>query len=232
MELNILYLTAASIGFIHTLIGPDHYLPFIMVGKARSWSFQKTIFITILCGVGHVLGSVILGLIGIALGITVGFLEEIESVRGDIASWLLIGFGIAYGSWGLRIGFRAKKHSHGHVHNEETHHHSHHHLGRHTHIHGNEKSVTPWALFVIFVLGPCEPLIPVLMYPAAQGDWWTLVVVTLVFGVITVATMTLVVIVVFKKLVNLQMGFLEKYSHALAGIIIAISGIAIKLMGI
>jgi len=30
-ELMILLVTAASIGFFHTLLGPDHYLPFIVI---------------------------------------------------------------------------------------------------------------------------------------------------------------------------------------------------------
>ena len=54
-EINILIATAASIGFIHTLIGPDHYLPFIMMSKARGWSVAKTLWITLACGVGHLL---------------------------------------------------------------------------------------------------------------------------------------------------------------------------------
>ena len=125
---------------------------------------------------------------------------------------------------------RAKEHSHGHDHNEKFHHHSHHHLSRHTHIHGNEKSITPWALFVIFVLGPCEPLIPVLMYPAAQGDWQSLLGVTLVFGFVTISTMTFIVMISYKNIINLKLGFLEKYTHALAGLIIAISGLTIQLI--
>ncbi|MCH7614102.1 MAG: sulfite exporter TauE/SafE family protein, partial [Candidatus Marinimicrobia bacterium] len=227
IETNILLLTAASIGFVHTIIGPDHYLPFIMISRARSWSFQKTIFITLLCGIGHVLGSVILGLVGIMFGVAVGLLDEIESVRGNFAGWLLIGFGVAYAAWGLRLGLRAKEHVHDHQHEDEDHHHSHHHLGKHFHIHGDVKTITPWALFVIFILGPCEPLIPVLMYPAAQGDWWALAGVTFVFGAVTIATMTIIVMISYKRLVNFNLGFLEKYTHALAGLIIAISGIAI-----
>ncbi|MFQ6678426.1 MAG: sulfite exporter TauE/SafE family protein [Fidelibacterota bacterium] len=232
IEVNILLITAASIGFIHTLIGPDHYLPFIMIAKARSWSLKKTSFITFLCGVGHVLGSVLLGLIGVAFGISIGQLENIESFRGDLASWLLIGFGIAYTVWGLRIGLRAKVHTHDHKHSDGTHHHAHHHLGKHVHLHGNPNSITPWTLFIIFVLGPCEPLIPVLMYPAAQSDWLALAKVTFVFGIVTITTMTIIVIVIYKGLLNFNLGFLEKYVHAIAGIVIAISGIAIKLLGL
>jgi hypothetical protein len=46
-ELGILLITAVSIEFFHTLFGPDHYVPFIAMSKARNWSTLKT---TILCG--------------------------------------------------------------------------------------------------------------------------------------------------------------------------------------
>jgi len=233
VELQILIWTAISIGFIHTIIGPDHYLPFIMIARARKWKLIKTMWVTFFCGIGHVLGSVLLGVVGVLLGISVGLLENVESVRGDIASWLLIGFGIAYAAWGLRIGLRATEHSHKHTHNEnDNHQHIHHHLGTHAHLHGNPQSITPWVLFIIFVLGPCEPLIPLLMYPAAQGSWINLIWVTIVFGITTIGTMTLIVFVISKGLLNIKLGFLEKYSHAIAGLIIALAGLSIKLLGL
>ena len=49
--------TAALIGLGHTLCGPDHYLPFIVMGKANRWSMPKTLWITFLCGLGHVAGN-------------------------------------------------------------------------------------------------------------------------------------------------------------------------------
>jgi len=234
MELQILVWTAISIGFIHTIIGPDHYLPFIMIARARQWTIVKTMSITLLCGIGHVIGSVLLGVVGVALGLSIGLLENVETIRGDIASWLLIGFGIAYAAWGIRIGLRAAEHTHEHAHDVhgEQHHHLHHHLGGHAHVHGDIKSVTPWALFIIFVLGPCEPLIPILMYPAAQGSWMNLIWVTLAFGITTVSTMTLVVFIISKGLININLGILEKYTHALAGLIIALAGMSIKLLGL
>jgi ABC-type nickel/cobalt efflux system permease component RcnA len=169
----------------------------------------------------------------VLLGTALGLLENIEAIRGDIASWLLVGFGIAYAIWGLRIGLRAVEHSHDHQHNAtEDHQHSHHHLGKHAHIHGDPKSITPWALFIIFVLGPCEPLIPVLMYPAAMGSWMDLGIVTFVFGATTIITMTAMVALVSAGLMRINLGFFEKYAHAMAGIIIAISGLAIRILGI
>ena len=60
-ESQILLLTAASIAFLHTILGPDHYVVFTAMGKARGWSLSKTLRVTVLCGIGHVLSSVIIG---------------------------------------------------------------------------------------------------------------------------------------------------------------------------
>jgi len=229
-ELTILLTTAVSIGFIHTVIGPDHYLPFIAISRARSWTLKKTLFITFLCGIGHVLGSVILGLIGVAGGVAVGLMENVESVRGNVAAWLLIGVGVAYGVWGLRVAWRAKEHAHTHLHDGREHTHTHSHMGAHVHLHGDPKSVTVWALFIVFVLGPCEPLIPILMYPAAAGHWSDLIWVTLAFGAVTITTMTTIVAVAAKGLMQLRLEWMERYVHALAGGIIAISGLAIQFL--
>ena len=47
-DLTLLAITAASMGFFHTLFGSDHYLPFIMMARTRRWSLPKTGWITII----------------------------------------------------------------------------------------------------------------------------------------------------------------------------------------
>ena len=79
-EINILLITSASIGLFHTLLGPDHYLPFIVMARSGKWSKIKTFWITVLCGLGHIIGSIVLGFAGIALGIAVSRIEV--SCRG------------------------------------------------------------------------------------------------------------------------------------------------------
>jgi len=236
-ELGVLAATAATIGFVHTLTGPDHYLPFIVIGKARNWSLSRTMGITALCGIGHVLGSVVLGLVGIGLGLAVGQLNIIEGVRGDIAAWLLISFGLIYAVWGLRQALRNRPHEHVHHHSDgtaHTHHHSHHH--EHSHVHdggsGSGRNLTPWALFVIFVLGPCEPLIPILMYPAATSSFAGLLLVATIFAVVTIATMLLMVFLARRGIRLIPMQRIERYTHAIAGAAILGSGLAIRFLGL
>lgn len=232
-EISVLLVTAATIAFVHTVLGPDHYLPFIVMSKSGKWSTRKTSLITLLCGIGHVFGSVALGLIGIAFGVAVTKLVGIESLRGEIAAWGLIAFGLGYGAWGLRQALRNKQHAHSHLHeNGTSHSHVHIHQQEHSHVHGSTESMTPWILFTVFVLGPCEPLIPLLMYPAAQNSLGGLLLVTGVFGVITISTMLSIVLLSVRGLALLPMQSLNRYMHALAGGTILLSGLAIKFLGL
>jgi ABC-type nickel/cobalt efflux system permease component RcnA len=166
-SIALLSVTAVSLGFVHTILGPDHYVPFIVLSEAKKWSIKKTMWITFLCGLGHVVSSIILGLVGIAVGISVNKLVEVESFRGNIAGWLFIAFGLVYMVISVRNIYRKKKHTHSHYHvGGDNHTHEHNHHESHVHLHENDVvKTTPWILFLIFVFGPCEPLIPILMYP-------------------------------------------------------------------
>ncbi|MFA5553878.1 MAG: sulfite exporter TauE/SafE family protein [Phycisphaerae bacterium] len=231
-----LIITAASLGFVHTILGPDHYLPFIMISWARKWSTFKTAMLTFLCGLGHIASSVVLGIIGIILGLAVGKLEGWESSRGDIAAWLLIAFGLAYFIWGIRQAYRNKIHTHIHLHPEDgsEHSHEHSHESKHSHLHleRGKVSITPWVLFIIFVFGPCEPLIPILMYPASQSSVLGLILVTSAFAITTIATMLTVVLLARSGINLLPLSKLNKYAHALSGFAILLCGLAIVFLGL
>jgi len=230
----LLSVTAISLGFLHTLFGPDHYLPFIVLSQAKKWTLRKTMFITFICGLGHVLSSVLLGLAGIAVGISINKLVAAESFRGNIAAWLFIAFGLIYMSISVRNLIRKRKHNHSHFHlGGDKHSHEHNHQKEHTHIHDNDVvKTTPWILFLIFVFGPCEPLIPLLMYPAAQSNIPGAVFVSLLFSAVTIATMMSIVLVFKLGLSKLNLKSVEKYSHLIAGALIFFSGVAIQFLGL
>ncbi|MBI4834317.1 MAG: sulfite exporter TauE/SafE family protein [Planctomycetes bacterium] len=230
-SLWILYGTALFIAFIHTVIGPDHYLPFIMLGRANNWPGKKVVLVAVLCGIGHVLSSVILGIVGILAGIGVSKLEHSESIRGEIASYLLIGFGVVYAIWGLLRGLQGHyhSHSHGHIPTGEN---EHEHLHNHEHAHAVEKQTTFWAVFIIFVLGPCEPLIPLLMFPAAAYGWVNILNVALIFSITTILTMTIIAWLGYQGVKLITSKWIERYVHFLAGGSIAVSGLAIKMFGL
>lgn len=231
-ELNVLLLTALSLGFIHTLLGPDHYLPFIVLSRARKWSLAKTLWITALSGLGHIGGSVLLGVTGVALGISLSKLELIEEMRGNLVAWMLIIFGFSYTVYGV-VHFLQKGH--------------HRHLPKfllpksirkYRHLPVSEEEtkedttrLTPWILFLIFVFGPCEVLIPLLIFPAAQHDWMGIFAVTTLFGIATIITMLFTVFIGYTGTSLIRFKQVEQYMHMVAGSVILISGIGIRFMG-
>jgi sulfite exporter TauE/SafE len=231
-EILLLTLTAASLGFIHTALGPDHYLPFIVLSKARNWSVAKTMWITFISGVGHVGGSVIIGIVGIALGISLNKLTFIEESRGEIVAYLLIAFGLAYTIYGF-IKFLKNG--------------GHHHLPnflipkslreiKHQVSHGLEEKVdetklTPWVLFIIFVFGPCEVLIPMLFIPAVQNSAIGIASVAFFFGIATIATMMFIVYLGHHGSSFLKFKSKEKYMHLIAGLVILSAGLGMHFLG-
>jgi len=234
-EILVLSFSAAAIAFVHTIFGPDHYLPFIAMARARDWSKRKTLRVTLGCGLGHLAGSIALGVVGITLGFQLSSLEWLENVRGNFAAWLLIGFGLAYTARGLRKAYRNRPHTHWHNHDGVTHAHLHSHHQDHAHVHekaGHPKSLAPWIIFVIFVLGPCEPLIPLLMYPAARESLAGVLMVTSIFGVVTVLTMTAVVFLAISGLESLRFKRFERYGHAVAGSTLLACGLAVVFLGL
>lgn len=250
-DLGLLMLTAASIGAVHTLLGPDHYLPFVALSRSSNWSTRRTVAITSACGAGHVLSSIVIGMAGIAAGAAIERIVHIESWRGDIAAWLLLGFGLAYFAWGMKRALRGETHAHSHVHADGTRHsHSHdHRLAPHVHPHAAGAATAhsftvagarpaagmaaSWTLFIIFLLGPCEPLIPVLMYPAAHASWLSLFVVSAAFSLATIGTMLAVVLLILRGLdvIGARAHGLERWSPALAGAALSACAAAILFLG-
>jgi len=228
MQTTAILTTAASLGFIHTVLGPDHYIPFVALAKARGWDAKRTALVTLLCGVGHVASSVLIGLGGIWLGTEVTKLEWLEGLRGDFAGWLLLAFGLAYMLWGIKKAVRGEKHTHAHDHGDGPHLHEHAHGTEHVHPHGSTASAAPWTLFIIFVFGPCEPLIPVLMYPALQDGLGLSLAAAGVFSLATISTMMACVFLLRRGVSLLPAEKLERYAHALAGFAVFSCGLAVK----
>jgi hypothetical protein len=243
--------TALILGLTHTILGPDHYLPFIVIGRARRWGLGRTAALTAVCGVGHVASSVVIGMLGAAAGTALTTLEGFESVRGELAGWGLLVFGGGYTIFGLWRALSGAGHGHGHAHVHEdgrvhAHGHGHAAFGGHPAVHAHEherpgavpepepatwKQLTPWLLFLVFVLGPCEPLIPLFFADAVAGDWATALWLAAAYGAATLAAMLAIVTLFWIGLGRLPLGPLERYSHVVAGGVILVAGVGMVFLG-
>ncbi|MBI5144430.1 MAG: hypothetical protein HZA30_05125 [Candidatus Omnitrophica bacterium] len=207
----LLLASTFSIAFLHAL-APDHWMPFAVIGKAQGWSKRKLLLVTFISGMGHVGSTILLGSIGILLGLNLWRLKGVESQRGQIALWLLIGFGIAYTIWGLK---KARDHRHEHIDAESA----------------KLRTTTLWALFAIFVLGPCEPLIP-LMFLATEYGWTGIFLTSLTFSIITIFMMVLQSLLASIGIQLIKHDIAERYAHVFAGIVIVLTGAFVMLLGI
>jgi nickel/cobalt exporter len=221
---------AISIGSIHTL-SPDHWVPFAALARAERWSARRTAGITAMCGLGHVTVSVALGLLGVFFGreLFEAFGHRLESVSG----LLLIGFGVAYGTWGLHRTISVRAHDRAHAHGH-THTHLHPHLAKplssHTHDHIH-RPMTAWTLFLLFSVDPCVAVIP-LMFASAPLGWAITLAVVAAYELATIGTMVLLVLPTRAAVEGVRGAWADRWGDAFAGGVVAIVGIVVVSLGI
>jgi ABC-type nickel/cobalt efflux system permease component RcnA len=222
--------TGFSVAFFHAAI-PTHWLPFVLVARAREWSRGRTLLVTALAGLGHVSLTSLLGL-GIAW---FGFqLEEKMEAFPWVAGGLLICFAIYYG-W-RQIAGRGICHHHPPG--------SHHHANEHC---GEEEEGSHWqeelkdsplvanragewpaisGLFVMLTLSPCEGFLPIYL-SAVQFGWLGFFVLSGILAVATLAGMTLFTWLALVGIDRVRLKSLERYE---AGFLSAVFGVLAVLI--
>jgi hypothetical protein len=188
-------------------------VPFVALAKDSRWKLGKLCFVTTVAGLGHVTSSLLLGLLGLAAGWAVHRLEGAEAWRGSAAIWLLIGFGVAYAVW----GFKHAQHPHPHVSVQDV-----------AKAYARRRV---WMLFAIMVFGPCEPLIP-LMFLASQQGLATAVWVSLVFSIVTIAMVVGQSCLGFLGVRLVNAPWMERYAHAMTGLVIVLTALFVLLTGL
>jgi nickel/cobalt transporter (NicO) family protein len=119
----LLIAAVGGVGVLHTIV-PDHWVPITLIARQRSWSKSETARAAFMAGTGHMLSTLLIGLVvwfaGVVAATRFGhFVETASSIA-------LIAFGgwIAVSAWReLRTrGGHGHSHSHGFGHSEHRHH--------------------------------------------------------------------------------------------------------------
>jgi len=102
-----------GVGVLHTIV-PDHWVPITLIARQQGWSRRETAQAALKAGTGHVLSTLLIGLVVWIAGVT--FATRFGNVVSVVSSFALIGFGgwIAFGS--LREMRSANGHDHSHNH--------------------------------------------------------------------------------------------------------------------
>jgi nickel/cobalt exporter len=126
MSASVALLAAsAGVGLGHAIL-PDHWVPLAVLGRTRRYPLTKVARLSGLAGVAHVLISIVLGAVVIAVGLQ--FRSTVQSAQDTIIGCLLIATGIGFAAFEL-VGHR-------HGHGERGHGHDHHHEHAERHDYG------------------------------------------------------------------------------------------------
>lgn len=103
---------AAGVGFGHAIL-PDHWVPLAVLGRTRRYSLSRVARLSGLAGVAHVLVSILLGGVIIAIGLQ--FRSAIQSAENTIVGSLLIATGVGF----VIVELLGLGHGHSHAHDHD-----------------------------------------------------------------------------------------------------------------
>jgi ABC-type nickel/cobalt efflux system permease component RcnA len=206
----LLIVAVGVVGVLHTMV-PDHWVPITLIARQRHWTKARTAWAALGAGTGHVLSTLVLGLIvwvaGLAVAAKFGHWIEI------ISSVALIGFGlwIAFSGWREAQDEKAHEHTHaqGHTHDH--------------HVHGHHAQGT--ALLPILGSSPMVEGLPA-FFAAGRFGVGQIVVMSLVFAASTILTYMGLCVASVAGLEGVRLGSLERYGEVLSGLFIAAVGVA------
>src|ERR1700689_5291230 len=107
---------AAGVGFGHAIL-PDHWLPLAVRGRTGRFPPGRVARLSGLAGVAHVLVSIVLGAVIIAIGLQ--FRSTIQSAQDTIIGCVLIATGLGFAV--LELTGRGHHHHHDHDHDHHDH---------------------------------------------------------------------------------------------------------------
>jgi hypothetical protein len=115
------------VGFGHAIL-PDHWVPLAVLGRTRRYPLSRIARLSGLAGIAHVLVSIVLGAVIIAIGLQ--FRSTVQHAEDTIIGCILIATGIGF----LVLELTGHSHHHEHDHSDHQEHaHGDHHHNDHDH---------------------------------------------------------------------------------------------------
>jgi ABC-type nickel/cobalt efflux system permease component RcnA len=223
---------AAGVGFGHAIL-PDHWVPLAVVGRTRRYPLARVARLSGMAGVAHVLVSVVLGGVIIAVGLQ--FRSTVQSAQDTIIGCILILTGLAFAI----LELTGHGHHHGHDHSH-THDHGHDHDHGHTHEHPHLLSVTEVdervavkegrvrglaAIMVPFgaAASPDLTILPVFLAATTAGVS-TAISSLVIFAVVTIATIVGLTLLACFGGYQIRGQWLERWGNVFTALVLIVIG--------
>ncbi|MBM4387084.1 MAG: hypothetical protein FJ088_05055 [Deltaproteobacteria bacterium] len=203
MDNYSLLLSAVTLSVIHAFM-PNHWLPFVLVGRVHGWERRKTLTVLTIAAVLHTTATAVLGAV---LNSARFVIEKYIDLTGHvIPAMILLAFGSAYII--LELAHRG---------------HHHHHIDEIREKISDKGAIT--GLFLILTFSPCEAMIPVFL---AVDPWnvATFIYLAVVMAVSTTAVMLILTWLSMKGFERIRLHWLEHHERIVIGVVlILLSGL-------
>jgi nickel/cobalt exporter len=203
---------AAGVGFGHAVL-PDHWVPLAVIGRTRRYPMSRIARLSSLAGVAHVLVSIALGAVIIAIGLQ--FRSTIAHAQDTIIGCILIATGVGF----LLLELTG----HGHHHHDDPHHHD----PGHDHDHDEQASQRLGGLAAVMVpfgaaASPDLTILPVFLAATTAGIA-TAVGSVVIFAAVTIGTIVGLTLAAARGGYQIQGEWLERWGNLFtAGVLAAI----------
>ncbi|MBI4532110.1 MAG: hypothetical protein HY709_11395 [Candidatus Latescibacteria bacterium] len=185
------------VSVLHAIL-PNHWLPFVLAGRAQRWSHAKTLAIALIAGGGHVMLTTLLG--GILMWVGTGIFAYFEVVSTPVVGGLLTIVGVFY----VVSYFRHRGHGH-------------------THHHALSDKMAVLSLITMLTFSPCEAFLPIYLSAAPYG-WGAFVLLSCILAVGTLGGILILVSLTFKGMERFAFPFVERYEGLILGLILVLLG--------
>jgi nickel/cobalt transporter (NicO) family protein len=189
------------LAFVHALI-PNHWLPLVAVARAEKWKQKDITLITLLAALGHVLGTVALGMVLGNIGKELK--EDYGSIIYVVSSVLLIVFGLIYYTVNL----------------------PHHHHSSQKDVAQYKRSKQRWILIfiVMMFLSPCLEVESLFLSAGAYGMGLVMLL-SVIYAIVSISGILLLVNLGFKGVHLLSANFIEHNEKRISGVVLILVGI-------
>ena len=227
-------------GFGHAVL-PDHWVPLAVLGRARRYPMAKIARLSGLAGVAHVLLSIVLGAVLIAVGLQ--FRHAVAGAQDAIIGCLLIATGIGFAA--LQATGHGHSHDHDHEHDHDhDHDHEHgprprparghdHHGHRHTADPGAQRGIRGLAAVMVPFGAAASPdltILPVFLAATTAGVV-TAVGSVVIFGAVTIGTIVGLTLGAAKGGYQIRGEWLDRWGNAVTALVLIAIG-ALVLTGV
>jgi nickel/cobalt transporter (NicO) family protein len=219
-----LLVAAAGVGFGHAIL-PDHWVPLAVLGRTRRYPLSRVARLSGLAGVAHVLVSIILGAVVIAVGLQ--FRSTVEHAQDTIIGCILIATGIGFALLELT--------GHGHHHDHDHHVEHRHDHDRHDHPHAphhhSHRSLSGLAAVMVPFGAAASPdltILPVFLAATTAGAP-TAVGSVVIFAAVTIGTIMGLTLAAARGGYQVKGDWLERWGNVMTAAVLAAIGLLVLL---